>query len=473
MQLSHSSIEEPRYHNGCLAVVRLLVVHVAVLRALLACVPPALLGVCCLYLTGLITGSEVSATAISQALGEVSHDTLTRFLHGSWWTGRQLLVAAVRVVSWLGGEGWLIVDDVLIPKPYARVIAFCGWDFDHALRRNVCGLRLVFVVWCNGWLTVPLGFYVWQKDPTRNPRPKRKRAKPGRPRKRGPKVRRHTRRARTQRARRQALQQAVRRVRPRTATGTPYHTKNELARALVWRVIRAGVRARFLLCDNWYASRSNLRSFARWQLAWVTRLKNNTVVRFQGHTMTVAQVAATVAPANYHYYAQLGARARAFAVEWLGEPIKLTVVKHDSHPERDRTKYLATNELSLSTAEHVRWYRRRWPVEVFFRDAKQLLGLGRSQARQPHAVLTHIMVVCVAYVGLQLLKPLTPHPQLSVSQSKKALLPLRLCVTAQGAACLVRLTTTGQFEPVDVEALWEPIRTRLGGLELPKHFGVP
>jgi hypothetical protein len=189
--------------------------------------------------------------------------------------------------------------------------------------------------------------------------------------------------------------------------------------------------------------------------------------------MTVAQVAATVAPANYHYYAQLGARARAFAVEWLGEPIKLTVVKHDSHPERDRTKYLATNELSLSTAEHVRWYRRRWPVEVFFRDAKQLAGLGRSQARQPHAVLTHIMVVCVAYVGLQLLKPLTPHPQLSVSQSKKALLPLRLCVTAQGAACLVRLTTTGQFEPVDVEALWEPIRTRLGGLELPKHFGVP
>jgi hypothetical protein len=473
MQPSHFSTEDARCHNGCLAVIRLLVVHVAVLRAVLACVPPALLGVLCVYVTGLITGSEVSATAISQALGGVSHDTLTRFLGGSWWTARQLIVAAVGIVSWIGGEGWLIVDDVLIPKPYARVIAFCGWDFDHALGRNVFGLRLVFVVWCNGWLTVPLGFYVWQKDPTRKLHRKRKRAKRGRPRKRGPKVHCHTRRARNQRARRRALQQAARQVHPRTATGTHYHTKNALARALVWRVVRVGIRVHFILFDNWYGSRQNLHFFARLQLAWVTRLKSNTQVRYQGRTMSVQQVATTVATANYHYYAALGARARSFAVELFGQPITLTVVKHDSHPERDRTKYLATSELRLSNAEHVRWYRRRWPVEVFFRDAKQLLGLGRSQVRQPHAVLTHLMLVCLAYVGLQLLKPLSAKPQLSVSQSKKALLPLRLLVTPSGVACLVRLTATGQLEPLEMEELWEPIRTRLGGLELPEHLGVP
>lgn len=473
MQPSYFSTEETRCHNGCLVVVRLLVIHAAVLRTLLAFVPPVLLGVFCLYLTGLITGSAVSATAISQALGEVSHDTVTRFLHGGWWSARQLLLAAVRVVNWLGDEGWLIVDDVLIPKPYAKLIAFCGWDFDHALRRNVFGLRVVFVVWCNGWLTVPLGFSVWQKDPTRPPRSKRKRAKPGRPRKRGPRVRCHSRRARTQRARRRVVQQTARRVRPRTATGTHYHTKNALARALVWRVVRAGVRVQFILFDNWYAARHNLRDFTRWHLAWVTRLKSNTRVRYQGRTLSVKQVAATVVTANYHYYAQLGARARSFVVEWLGRPIKLTVIKHDSHPERDRTKYLATSELSLSTAEHVRWYRRRWPVEVFFRDAKQLLGLGRSQVRHPHAVLTHLVLVCVAYVGLQLLKPLRPKPQLSVSQGKKALLPLRLLVSAQGVAALVRLKPTGQFELVELEELWEPLRTRLGGLELPEHLGVP
>jgi hypothetical protein len=62
---------------------------------------------------------------------------------------------------------------------------------------------------------------------------------------------------------------------------------------------------------------------------------------------------------------------------------------------------------------------------------------------------------------------------LTVSQSKKALLPLRLLVTSTGAASLVRLTATGQFEPVAVEDFWQPLRTRLGGLELSEHLGVP
>ncbi len=144
-----------------------------------------------------------------------------------------------------------------------------------------------------------------------------------------------------------------------------------------------------------------------------------------------------------------------------------------SPSERDRTKYLATSELSLSNAEHVRWYRHRWPIEVFFRDTKQLLGLGRSQARQPQAVLTHLVLVCVAYVTLQLLKPLSAKPHLSVSQSKKALLPLCLWVDSQGAAQLVRLTAQGQFDKVEMEKFWEPMRTRLCGLELSEHLGFP
>jgi len=246
-----------------------------------------------------------------------------------------------------------------------------------------------------------------------------------------------------------------------------------VARALVWPVVRAGVRVRFVVFDNWYAARENLRCFTRLGLVWVTRLKHNTQVLFQGRKGSVQQVGASVTKANYPYYPQLGARARSFGVELFGQPVKLTVVKNDSHPERDRTKYLATSELSLSNAEHVRWYRRRWPIECFFRDAKQLLGLGRSQARQPQAVLTHMVLVGMAYVTRQLLKPLSSKPHLSVSQSKKALLPLRRLVNSKGAATLVRLTAQGQFEEVEVAQLWEPIRTRLSGLKLPEHLGFP
>lgn len=243
-----------------------------------------------------------------------------------------------------------------------------------------------------------------------------------------------------ERARRRALKQAQRRVLPRTASGTHDHTKNEWARALVWQVVRAGLRVRFILFDTWYASRENLHFFARLGLMGVTRLTHHTLVLDHGRQGSVQPVAASVPKATDHDSPQLGARARSFAVELLGQPVKLTVVNNDSHPERDRTTSLATSKLSLSTAEHGGWYRRRWPIECVFRAAKQRLGLGRAQVRQPQPVLTHIVLVCVASVPLQLLKPLSLQPHLSVSQGKKALLPLHLLVTSTGAATLVRLT---------------------------------
>src|SRR5947207_1519923 len=64
-----------------------------------------------------------------------SHDALTRMLSGTWWSGSALRRAAVAIANALGA-GWLILDDVHIPKPYAKAIAFCGWDFDHAANRK-------------------------------------------------------------------------------------------------------------------------------------------------------------------------------------------------------------------------------------------------------------------------------------------------------------------------------------------------
>lgn len=243
--------KETLCQQGCLGLIRLLLMHLAVGQAVLSRVPVTHLLTVCVSITGLITCTEISATGISGALGRVSHDAITRMLHSSWWSPRQFLVAAVKLVTLIGGEGWLIVDDTLIPKVYAKVIASCAWDFDHALKRNVFGLRLVFLVWSNGWLTLPLGFDVWQKDPTRAPRTRKRRGKPGRPRKRGRKITSSTPRARAQRKRRQAQRQVAKQRRPRTAIGAHDRTKNELARILVWQVVRAGVNAKVILFDTW------------------------------------------------------------------------------------------------------------------------------------------------------------------------------------------------------------------------------
>lgn len=466
--------KESLCQNGCLVLVRIILTHVVLVQGLLSFIPSNQLTAIAVYLTGLITCQDISATGISLALSMVSHDGLTRMLNTPWWTAQNFMMAAVKLVTLVGGEGWLIIDDTLIPKIYSKVISFCYWDWDHAQKRNILGIRLVFVVWCNGFITLPLGFYIWQKSTEVKPKKGKKTKKPrspGRKKKPGRKITSNTASARYQRQHRKELKKKTKKKRARTSMNEIYRTKNELARGLVWQLVRSGIKVRFILLDNWYASKKNIRFFERLELFWVTKLKSNQKVVYQGRKMTIEQVAKSVPKQNYHYYDKLVARARSFEVKLYGKPIKLTVVKNDTHDELGRTKYLATNDLDLSNCEHVIWYRRRWPIELFFRDAKQFLGLGRSCVRDPQSVVTHIVMVCMAYVITQLFKPLSLIPHLSMSLSKNALCSLRLLVnTVHGACTLVWLKPRGRFVPVDLELLFKPVRTRISQFQIPESI---
>ncbi len=413
------------------------------------------------YLTGLITQPNVTATEIATQVGLVSHDSLRRMLSALGVTLTLGLCLSVRLLGALGGAtGWLALDDVLLPKPFAKALALCFWDYDHAARRNCFGQRLVFVVWSNGSLVIPLLFAVWQKDPTRKPRGKRKqrRPSPSPSQKKGPRKRR--RRARKTTAKR----------RVRLATGVRYRTKNELARVLVWRLVRRGLPVEFVLFDNWYAAEENFRLFERLGLKWVTRAKRNYKLDYDAQRLTVKQITARVKPANYHYYASLGGRARSFAVQRGARPLKLTVIKNDRGPEGGRTKYLLTNATALECRQVIEWYRRRWLIEVFFRDAKQYLGLGRCEMRLADAIIAHLALVCVAYTLLQLLRPVSEHFRPSVRASKHHLAPLVIVVLPTGQRTAQRPLPNGLLQAVAWDHLLEPIRTRLPSLALTENL---
>jgi transposase len=237
----------------------------------------------------------------------------------------------------------------------------------------------------------------------------------------------------------------------------------------VWKLVRRGIGVEFILFDNWYASRDNLALFERLGLKWVTRCKENAKVYYQGERLTVKQVAATVKKANYHYYSALGARIRSYEVEYGDRSVKLVVIKDDTAAEAGRSKYLMTNALKLTNQETVEWYRKRWTIEVFFRDAKQYLGLAKSEARSEQAVISHVGLVCVAYVILHLLKPVVAQQRPSIRASKNAV--AALVVVVQVNWQIVRQKATGRFEEVTYEQLWHPIRTRFHDLACPEFIG--
>jgi hypothetical protein len=115
-----------------------------------------------LYLTAwLYDRTSGSCVALTDALETVSHDRLTRLLQGDW-SGQTLRAFACRTLfAW--ERGYLILDDTVIPKPFATVIESLAWVFSSQERKPVYGISLVLLIWTNGTLRIPLGIRVWRK----------------------------------------------------------------------------------------------------------------------------------------------------------------------------------------------------------------------------------------------------------------------------------------------------------------------
>jgi hypothetical protein len=115
-----------------------------------------------LYLTALLYyRTSGSCVALAEALETVSHDRLTRMLQANW-SGQRLLELACRAL-FVWDRGYLILDDTVIPKPFATAIEGLAWVFSSRERRPVLGLSLVLLIWTNGTLRIPLGVRLWRK----------------------------------------------------------------------------------------------------------------------------------------------------------------------------------------------------------------------------------------------------------------------------------------------------------------------
>ena len=75
-----------------------------------------------IYLMALLYFTNITTcSAIADAFDSASHDRVTRMLHGSW-SGQTLLDLALRMLFAVAG-GYLIVDDTVVEKPYARLLS--------------------------------------------------------------------------------------------------------------------------------------------------------------------------------------------------------------------------------------------------------------------------------------------------------------------------------------------------------------
>jgi hypothetical protein len=78
------------------------------------------------------------------------------------WSGQTLLELAVR--TWFVWErGDLILDDTVMPQPFATAIESLAWVYSSQERKPVYGLSLVLLLWTDGTRRILLGLRLWHK----------------------------------------------------------------------------------------------------------------------------------------------------------------------------------------------------------------------------------------------------------------------------------------------------------------------
>lgn len=356
------------------------------------------------YVSGLtVLERKQTQSNIANTLRLVTHDALNRLANEINDIRQQMSIGIILLITSIFGSGFIILDDVIIPKPFSKWVAGVYMDYDYTQKRHIPCQRIVVVIWTNGVIYIPLAFAFWhQKGFDRR-----------------------------------------------------YRTKNQIARILIYWVVRHNIRFSYLTFDNWYASKQNLRFFDGLCIKFVTRLRENTWIVHDNIEKKVSQLTRY----ECRYYDKLNAYVRQFEVKYsrfgMGH---LAIVKKDKHDEPGRTKYLFTNDTTLTNVDFVLRYRSRWHIEIFFRTCKQHFGLCACQAQMMPQVILHVRMVFLAYTLTQLLKI---DKSMSMEQMQKHLRSLHCLHHPEEAPKLVSMQEDGLLTPITLEEIIEPIRTRI------------
>ncbi len=82
-----------------------------------------------------------------------------------------------------------------------------------------------------------------------------------------------------------------------------------------------------------------------------------------------------------------------------GITVKFVFLKEER--EDKKALVLMTNALDMSVQDVLLSYKRRWDIEVYYRDCKQCLGMGEYQVRSIDVGVIHLLLVNLVYTLLK------------------------------------------------------------------------
>ena len=161
------------------------------------------------------------------------------------------------------------------------------------------------------------------------------------------------------------------------------------------RAISQGFKVDYVLMDSWFTcweitslviKRKGLHLIGMYKGA-------KTKFMIEGKKLTYSQIRNELGkPVRCR---KLGYYYKQAIVEWNGNQVKLFFSKQGKN---GKWKTFLTTDVSLSFIAMVKIYQLRWCIEVFFKEGKQLFGLGKCQSNDFDAQIADTTMVMIRYM---------------------------------------------------------------------------
>ena len=183
------------------------------------------------------------------------------------------------------------------------------------------------------------------------------------------------------------------------------NTKIFNALSMIKRAVKNGFIANYVLADSWFISENFIKEIRKIRKGIIHVIgmvrQDKRMYNVAGKMFTSKQIIA-----KYKCKAKTSRKLRMQYVplvcEYKGVKVKLFLTKQ-GFGKNQKWKIILSTDLSLSFMQMMKIYHIRWAIEVYFKECKQYLELGKSQSNDFDAQISDITIVMVRSIILTLI----------------------------------------------------------------------
>ena len=315
------------------------------------------------YLTGLIVSENKTITAInSHFLNHTDQSAKNHFLTDSNWDDTQLTAKRLDLILEQCqikriNDGLLVIDDTLVHKTGEQIEAV-DWFWDHSNHKYTLSHQVVSSQFVTKDFHVPIDGLLYRKE--------------------------------------------------EDIGKEHFKSKLDLAIDLIDQAVEAGIPFTRVAGDSWYFCDKIIKHLELMHKDWIFASKSNRTINMNNHWIQLKDFVKELKHEDFKQVTITKTNGKQLTVFAYSKTVHMrkvgrvkVIVSYLKEPLKGNPFFLVTNRKDWTIGTILSCYAQRWPIETFYKDAKQNLGFESCEMRHLKGIRRHWNLVFLAYTLLE------------------------------------------------------------------------